>query len=57
MYLVIIEIVCFLAFMILPFVGPRKKKKKAMIRKSRPGETSAYTVNRNGYLERAAVNH
>jgi lipopolysaccharide export LptBFGC system permease protein LptF len=57
MYLVIIEIVCFLAFMILPFVGPRGKKKKTTVRKSKLSGNSSYTVNRKGYLERAAVNH
>jgi hypothetical protein len=56
MYLVIIEIICFLAFMILPFIGPRKKKKKLIVKRNRPNSTASYAVNKNGYLERAAIN-
>ncbi|MDN5284921.1 MAG: hypothetical protein JWR38_1195 [Mucilaginibacter sp.] len=55
MYLVIIEIVCFLAFMILPFIGPRKKKKKMMIKRSRFNNNASYAVNKKGYLERATM--
>jgi hypothetical protein len=56
MYLVIIEVVAFLAFMILPFIGPGKKKKKQIVKRSRINRSANYTVNRNGYLERAAIN-
>ncbi|MGF7042476.1 hypothetical protein M2273_005751 [Mucilaginibacter lappiensis] len=55
MYLVIIEIICFLAFMILPFIGPRKKKKKLIVKRNRPNTTASYAVNKNGYLERAFI--
>lgn len=56
MYLVIIEIVCFLAFMILPFVGPKKGKKKVVVKRKRFNDMASYAVNKNGYLERAAIN-
>jgi len=56
MYLAIIEIVCFLAFMILPFIGPKKKKKKMMVKRRRPDNMASYAVNKNGYLERATIN-
>jgi len=55
MYLVIIEIIAFLAFMILPFIGPRKKKKKLIVKRNRLNRTASYAVNKNGYLERAAI--
>jgi hypothetical protein len=56
MYLVIIEIIAFLAFMILPFIGPRKKKKKLVVKRNMLNRTASYAVNKNGYLERAAIN-
>jgi hypothetical protein len=56
MYLAIIEIVCFLAFMILPFIGPKKKKKKTVVKRRRLDNMASYAVNKNGYLERAAMN-
>ncbi|MEN0052152.1 MAG: hypothetical protein AAGC65_00715 [Mucilaginibacter sp.] len=55
-YLAIIEIVCFLAFMILPFVGPKKKKKRTLVKKGRADSMASYAVNKKGYLERAIIN-